>query len=228
MRRSALPPSACLLVCAIAACLSSTAGGGVRDQTRIVPRNATSANEGQASDVTLTLTDVAVRSIQSWIRTAGPLDTAGKTISVFVRSPDAQLLATGQRARVFTVSSRTQMQQARVSRIVSRSDGAQVEVTLAGQGRQTGALYLTEILVDRGQRLSVPNVSILEEENRHVVYVLTSPGEYVRRKIETGIQGELYTEVISGLQSGDQVVSIGSFFVDADLKLKSAGADETQ
>ena len=41
------------------------------------------------------------------------------------------------------------------------------------------------------------------------------------RTIETGLEGELYTQVTTGLAEGDQVVSIGSFFVDADNKLKS-------
>ena len=45
-------------------------------------------------------------------------------------------------------------------------------------------------------------------------------GEYTPRTIQTGLEGELYTQVLDGLEEGDQVVSIGSFFVDADNKLK--------
>ena len=40
------------------------------------------------------------------------------------------------------------------------------------------------------------------------------------REIHTGIQGELYTQVTDGVKDGDQVVTFGSFFIDAEQKLK--------
>ena len=38
--------------------------------------------------------------------------------------------------------------------------------------------------------------------------------------IEPGVQGELYTQILDGVTEGEQVVTLGSFFVDADRKLK--------
>jgi hypothetical protein len=35
-----------------------------------------------------------------------------------------------------------------------------------------------------------------------------------------GLQGELYTEVTSGVREGEQVVTFGSFFIDSEFKLK--------
>jgi hypothetical protein len=37
-----------------------------------------------------------------------------------------------------------------------------------------------------------------------------------------GVQGELFTQVLNGLQEGEQVVTIGSFFIDAEHKLKGS------
>jgi hypothetical protein len=37
------------------------------------------------------------------------------------------------------------------------------------------------------------------------------------------LQGELYTQVLEGLAEGDHIVSIGSFFINAETKLKSGG-----
>jgi Cu(I)/Ag(I) efflux system membrane fusion protein len=71
----------------------------------------------------------------------------------------------------------------------------------------------------------VPNVSIIEEGDERVVYVKQASGDYSARTIHTGLEGELYTQVLDGLAEGDQVVSIGSFFVDADNKLKSGGSE---
>ena len=36
------------------------------------------------------------------------------------------------------------------------------------------------------------------------------------------MQGELFTQVLDGLKPGEQVVTIGSFFIDADHKLKGS------
>ena len=51
------------------------------------------------------------------------------------------------------------------------------------------------------------------------------PGQFAAREIHTGIQGELYTQVLDGVKDGDQVVTFGSFFIDAEQKLKGDGAD---
>ena len=53
-----------------------------------------------------------------------------------------------------------------------------------------------EIVVERGPFLSVPNEAIIEEGDRHVVYVQQQAGQYVPAEIHTGIQGELYTQVV--------------------------------
>lgn len=198
----------------------------VRALTRLVKRSSTAVTEAQASELTLTLTEAAVRPIQTWVRTAGTLDPTQRVLSVFLRSPDAERVEVGQRARCFSVTSRTQMQQARITRVTKEAGGARVEATLAAPGRTGSERYLIEIVTERGPFLSVPNVSIIEEGGTRVVYVQNASGEYSARTIHTGIEGELYTQVTDGLAEGDQVVSIGSFFVDADNKLK--GGSEAQ
>ncbi len=191
----------------------------VRALTRLVHRSSTAVTEAQASELTLTLTEAAVRPIQTWVRTAGTLDATGRVLTTFLRSPEAETVQVGQRLRTYSVASRTQMQQARVTRVTPEAGGARVEATLTA-ARSTGARYLMEIVVERGPFLSVPNVSIIEEGGNRVVYVQRATGEYSARTIHTGLEGELYTQVTDGLAEGDQVVSIGSFFVDADNKLK--------
>jgi len=55
-----------------------------------------------------------------------------------------------------------------------------------------------------------------------VVYVLQPGGAYAPREVSTGVQGELFTQVTDGLKAGEQVVTIGSFFIDAEHKLKGS------
>src|SRR5215468_626755 len=59
-------------------------------------------SESQANDVTLTLNAVAVRPIQTWVRTAGRIDKTGKVLTASVRLPEAAFVKVGQRARAFS------------------------------------------------------------------------------------------------------------------------------
>jgi len=195
-------------------------GGGVRARTRLVQRSATAVTEEQASELTLTLTVAASRPIQTWVRTAGVLDGLGKVLTAQLRSPEAELVEVGQRVRTYSVDSRTQMVQAKITRVTPRPGGATVEATLAAAVANDGARHLMEIVTEKGPLLSVTNESIIDEGDRQVVYLKLPSGEFAPRTIHTGITGELYTEIVDGLADGDEVVSIGSFFVDADNKLK--------
>jgi len=112
------------------------------------------------------------------------------------------------------------MYQAYATRLTPRADGVLAEISLSGSGRQNSTHYVVEIVVEQGPYLSVPNEAIIESEGTHVVYVEAEKGRYLPREITPGIQGELYTQVLDGLTAGQQVVTFGSFFIDADHKLK--------
>ena len=179
-------------------------------------------NDSQASDVTLTLNAVAVRPIQTWVRTAGRIDKAGKVMTASIQLPEASWVQVGQRVRAFSPESKSSMFQAWVTKVSPRQGGANVEVTLSGVGHPNSLHYVLEIVTVRGEFLFVPNEAIIEEGDKHIVYLQKEGGQYVPVEIQTGIQGELYTAVKSGLKEGDQVVSFGSFFVDSEYKLKFA------
>ena len=183
----------------------------------------TEVSDEQASDVTLTLNQVALRPIQTWVRAAGRIDKTGKILTGYIHPPDSALVKVGQRVRTFPPESKSSMFQAWVTKIVPQADGVRLEVTLSGIGRKDTSNYVIEIVSDRGEFLSIPNEAIIEEGTKHVVYVQGQGGQYVPVAIQTGIQGELYTAVLGGLKEGDQVVSFGSFFIDSEYKLKSTG-----
>jgi multidrug efflux pump subunit AcrA (membrane-fusion protein) len=185
----------------------------------------TSVSESQATELTLTLNEVTVRPIQVWVRTAGRIDKANKVLTAFVWAPDSDLIKVGQRVRTFAPESKSSMFQAWVTKTVPQNGGSMVEVTLSGVGRSTDSNYVMEIVTERGEYLSIPNEAIIEEGTHQVVYVQGGEGQYLPRQIQTGIQGELYTEVRNGLKPGEQVVTFGSFFIDSEYKLKSAATD---
>ncbi len=84
--------------------------------------------------------------------------------------------------------------------------------------------WIMEIIVTRGRFLAVPNDAIIQEADRQIVYVEQHPGHYLPRGIETGLAGELFTQVLDGLDAGEVIVTTGSFFIDAEYKLKNGGS----
>ena len=206
----------------LAVAVSGTFAQGLREHTRLTPRGSTSVTESQAKELTLTLTQVAVRPIQIWVRTAGLVDGTGKTVTAAVSSAEGLFVRVGQRVRAFPPESRASMYQARISQVMPQGDRVLVKATLAGPGRQGSTRYVLEIVTERGEFLSVPNEAIMETGGKQVVYVQQQQGRYVPRQIQVGVQGELYTQVLDGLKPGEQVVTFGSFFIDAEHKLKGS------
>lgn len=194
---------------------------GVRDRTRPDAPD-TVITEDQALDLTLTLTEVSPHVIQTWVRTAGTLDGSRTRLTAFVKAAQASLVRVGQRVRVFPPESISSIYQARVTEIIPDDGGVRIVALLGSAGREQSRYYVTEILAERGEFLSIPNEAIIEEGGARVVYVQAGAGHFVPREIQTGLRGELYTEVIDGLSEGEQVVTFGSFFIDAEYKLNSA------
>jgi hypothetical protein len=198
-----------------------TSAQGVREHTRPAKAAGTTVSESQASDLTLTLSTASLRLVQTWVRTGGTIDKSGKVLTASLAGPEASLVKVGQRLRAFPPSSKSSMYQAYVTRVVATPGGAAVEASLSATGRQNATRYVMEIVVERGPFLAIPNEAIIEEGDRRVVYVQRTAGQYVPQEIHTGIQGELLTEIVDGLNEGDQVVTFGSFFIDAEHKLKA-------
>jgi hypothetical protein len=206
-----------LLLCLFA--VTSARSQDVRSHTRLSGAG-TKVSESQAVDLTLTLSEASVRPIQMWLRTAGTIDKTLKVLTAYVDPPDAGLAKVGQRVRSFPPESKSSMYQAWVTRVFRQGGRVMVEAKLAANGRVDSRYYVMEIVVDRGQFLSIPNEAIIEEGEKHIVYVQNQPGQYTPHEVQTGIQGELYTQVVKGLNEGDQVVTFGSFFIDSEYKLK--------
>jgi hypothetical protein len=209
-----------------------TSAQGVREHTRLTPDRSAVVTESQAAELTLTLTDVAVRPIQAWVRTAGVADASRRMLTARVSPAEGALVRVGQRVRAFAPTSRSLMYQAKVSKVTSRGGEVLITADVSGRAREDGTRYVLEIVTEYGEFLSVPNEAIIETGETgetgatgatggaRIVYVQQSEGRYAPRAVRTGLQGELYTQVLEGVQQGERVVTLGSFFVDAERKLK--------
>jgi hypothetical protein len=199
-----------------------------RELIRLKDLNNTKVSAAQASELTLTLNPASRRSIQQVVRTAGNLDKTRMTLTAYVGSPDGELIIPGQRVRAFALQAKSSMFQAKISRVTKTQGGVTVEAALSSAGFENTSNYIMEITVDRGEFLSIPNEAIIEEGTRRIVYIQKEPGQYAPVEVQTGLQGELLTEVVKGVSAGDQVVTFGSFFIDSEYKLKIAGPETTK
>jgi membrane fusion protein, copper/silver efflux system len=202
--------------------IATGAARAQREHTRPGPRGSTTVTESQASELTLTLTEAAVRPIQIWVRTAGVIDASRTTVTANVGGDSGARIKVGQRVRAFTPESRSRMYQANVSAVTRDSARTTVKATLMGRALDESRHFILEIVTEDSESLSVPNEAIIEAGGKRLVYVQEAGGGYAPREVQVGVQGELFTEVLDGLNAGDQVVTIGSFFIDAEHKLKGS------
>ncbi|HMM35161.1 MAG TPA: efflux RND transporter periplasmic adaptor subunit [Thermoanaerobaculia bacterium] len=73
--------------------------------------------------------------------------------------------------------------------------------------------------------VAVPQGAIQTLEGRPTVFVQKEPGVFVRHAVETGHTFEGFTEVLSGVKSGDVVVTEGSFVLKSEFA-KASLAEE--
>ena len=201
--------------------LTGAEAQGRRDYTRPTHERDAASIEQRESEITLTVAPVARQLIQTWIRTAGVLDTGPNTLTACVAGADAALIRPGQRVRAFSPDSKSSVYQARIRSTTPRPDCVSVEAALSGPTYRDATRYVMEIIVDRGEMLAVANAAIIERDGKEIVYEQIHPGHYEPHEIRTGLKGETYTEVLEGLTAGMPVVTIGSFFIDAEYRLKA-------
>lgn len=70
--------------------------------------------------------------------------------------------------------------------------------------------------------VTVPDSAIIDTGTRQVVILEKGEGRFEPREVKIGVRGGGYTEVRSGIASGDRVVVAANFLIDAESNLKAA------
>lgn len=78
------------------------------------------------------------------------------------------------------------------------------------------------IKAELGEKLSVPTDAVIVTGERRVVFVDAGEDRLVPRDVQVGGAAGEWTEVVSGLKAGDQVVRGGVFLVAAESRLRAA------
>lgn len=70
-----------------------------------------------------------------------------------------------------------------------------------------------------GRVLTVPRSAVIDMGTEKIVYVEGSTGEFERRVVDVGAPAEDFYPVVSGLKTGEKVVTRGAFLVDSQTRL---------
>jgi len=73
--------------------------------------------------------------------------------------------------------------------------------------------------------IAVPTSAVLQTGRRAIVFVTQGEGRFAPREVRTGLVGDhRMTEVVEGLEAGEEVVVSGQFLLDAEAQLQEAVA----
>jgi Cu(I)/Ag(I) efflux system membrane fusion protein len=85
------------------------------------------------------------------------------------------------------------------------------------------AMYATtELEVQLGEKLVIPEPAILDAGVRQIVFVDKGQGRFAPQEVKLGDRVDYYVEVLGGLTAGERVVTSGNFLVDSESKLQAA------
>ncbi|QGT79658.1 efflux RND transporter periplasmic adaptor subunit [Guyparkeria halophila] len=70
--------------------------------------------------------------------------------------------------------------------------------------------------------LAVPSTALIPAPGGARVVVRTGEGRFRPVAVETGVEAGGYTEIVSGLDAGDQVVASGQFLIDSESSIQAA------
>lgn len=75
----------------------------------------------------------------------------------------------------------------------------------------------------RRNSLAVPRSAVIETGERQIAFVEQSPGVYAPRAVKVGTSEGDFVEVVSGLASGETVVTSANFLIDSESRIGGMG-----
>ena len=109
---------------------------------------------------------------------------------------------------------------------VSRTNQVRAEIENP-EGKLKPEMFINaKIQVDLGEKLAVPDSAVLDTGLRKIVYLSKEGNVMESQEVGLGQEAEGYSEVLSGLNEGDLVVTSGNFLIDSESKLKAAPEEQ--
>ena len=70
----------------------------------------------------------------------------------------------------------------------------------------------------------VPSEAIVRSGSREQMFVVREPGKFEPREVTLGVSAEGLTQILDGVQAGEEVVTSSQFLIDSESKLREATA----
>lgn len=105
--------------------------------------------------------------------------------------------------------------------LVAQSRTAQVRITLPNPGGRLKQGMFANVTMHGagGTALVVPSEAVIDTGRRQVV-VVKRGGSFIPQEVKTGRDHDEWTEIVAGLQPGEQVVASGQFLIDSEASLQ--------
>ncbi len=84
-----------------------------------------------------------------------------------------------------------------------------------------------DVTIHAGRQIDavvVPEEAIVRSGSRELVFVVRAPGKFEPRVVEVGVSSGGMTQILSGVQPGEEVVTSAQFLIDSESKLREATA----
>lgn len=152
-------------------------------------------------------------------------DLSDVWVDVQLREADAASVAPGSAADIEVAGLPGRTFAGRVNYVyptldsVSRSVRAKVVVGNPGGILKPGMYATVRLATPNRSALTVPSSAVLRTGERNVVFVDMGNGELMPRDVEIGRTAGDYTELLSGIQSGQRVVTSAQFLLDSESNL---------
>lgn len=104
----------------------------------------------------------------------------------------------------------------------TRTNRIRVEFANLHGKLKPGMYASSEIAIDLGTPLTVPDSAVLQSGLRQLVFIDQGQGVFTPREIKLGVKADSRFVVLDGLAAGERVVTSGNFLLDSESKLRSA------
>jgi RND family efflux transporter MFP subunit len=88
-----------------------------------------------------------------------------------------------------------------------------------------GSFATVELPVRGTEVVWVPDEAVIDTGTRQLVYLALPGGRFRPRQVLVGRRGGGRTEIVRGLQGGEQVVVSAQFLLDSESRLRGAGSE---
>jgi len=146
-------------------------------------------------------------------------------VEVQLREADAASVAPGSAADIEVAGLPNRAFAGRVTYVyptldsISRSVRAKVVVANPGGILKPGMYATVRLATPSRSALTVPSSAVLRTGERNMVFIDMGKGELMPRDVEIGRTAGDYTEVLSGIQPGQRVVTSAQFLLDSESNL---------